>query len=861
MCLSSAGAYAAGLGRMMVLSPLGQPLRAELDITASREELPSLTARLASAEAFKQVGIEYVPAISGIRFALDKRPDGQPFLRVTTDRPVNEPFLDILIELTWSSGRMVREYTMLLDPPDVFAKPATAPVAAPEVKLPEPAPAATSIQEVAPVAAPIRSQPTKAAVPVRTPAEKQGGEEGTRAVKNGDTLSKIAVATRPEGASLDQMLVALFRGNQDAFDGGNMNRLRAGKILTIPNAETVAAVIPGEARQMVVTQASDFNAYRRKLAALVAGTPPVKEEAAKQQAEGKIAPNVEEKIAAPTPGKDKLEVSRTETAKDTRVVQGRISALEEDLVSRDRALKDASSRVADLEKNLTELKKLAELKSQAGVQMQQQAQQAKPAPEVVPPVTKPAEIASAQPVEEAKPADKPNEAVPAEQAAKPAAAATPDKPAAVAVPMTKPAEAPQAPEEPSFVEENKTLVLGGGGVLALLLGYLGYSSWRRKRQAGEESPSTASQLSTGELMANSVFGSTGGQAVDTGASIQTDFSQANLTAIDADEGVDPVAEADVYMAYGRDAQAEEILLDALKNDPSRHAIHLKLLEIYSGRKDVKQFGSVATNLYGQTGGAGTDWDKAAAMGRILDPDNSLYAGTAPAGERAAEMLGIGATTIVVPPSEADKLHDTVSMPGQFRQMAAAAEEPAAAQPTVLDFDLDLGAPTETAVAPATLAAATVLDFNLDLDSSMVPPAPPAETSHLDIDLSLPELKGAPSEPAAATAGSDGLDFEFDLDVPAAAPEIGIPPAAVPSAPALNLSNIDFDLGSPAAAVEPTLAHADEDSPDVATKLELAQAYEEMGDKEGARELLQEVLQEGSSRQQELARGKLAILDA
>lgn len=127
LSLSAAGVQAAGLGKITVLTPLGQPLRAEVDITASREELASMSARLAPSEAFKQIGIEYAPGLAAIRFAVNKRPDGQPYLRLTTDRPVNEPFLDILVELTWSSGRMVREYTMLLDPPDVFSKPVTAP--------------------------------------------------------------------------------------------------------------------------------------------------------------------------------------------------------------------------------------------------------------------------------------------------------------------------------------------------------------------------------------------------------------------------------------------------------------------------------------------------------------------------------------------------------------------------------------------------------------------------------------------------------------------------------------------------------------------------------------------------------------
>jgi len=899
LCLSSAGALAAGLGKITVLSPLGQPLRAELDLTASRDELTSMTAKLASAEAFKQAGIEYVPSMAGIRFAIDKRKDGQPFLRVSTDRPVNDPFLDILVELTWSSGRLVREYTMLLDPPEALSMSSRASVSTPEAqRAPVSAvpPPASSVESVGAAAEPVASKQPRSA-PVLAKAEKVAGESGARVVKSGDTLAKIAAETKPDGVSLDQMLVALFRNNQSAFAGSNMNRLRAGRILNLPDVETVAAIAPSDARKVVVAQANDFNTYRKRLAESVAAAPVVKEDAAKQTAEGKIAPKVEEKAAAPVSGKDKLEVSRTEATKDAKAVQGRITALEEDLVARDRALKDASSRVAELEKNLADLKKLAELKSQSGAQLQQQAQTAQTAkvtPEVKPAVAEPApaptpaaaaqpaEPVVAKPAEEVKPADKPAEAAPVEPIAKPAVPAI-EKPKPV-VPNKPPME------EPGFIDENPALVYGGGGVIALLLGYFGLSAWQRKRQSGDQtSAPTTGSLSGSELMANSVFGSTGGQAVDTGASIQTDFSQANLTAIDTDEGVDPVAEADVYMAYGRDAQAEEILVDALKNDPSRHAIHLKLLEIYAGRKGVKQFEGVANDLYGQTGGVGPDWQKAAAMGLALDPGNALYAGGAAATpEDEPKLAALAATTVIIPPAEMDKLRDTMTLPGHFAQIASAADEAGATPP--LDFDLDQTLPGGISTANASEPVPDVieLDFNLDLDDhGAIEPAQgtAAASTDLDIDLSATEPDGLtatqlppPVQTADVTEGSvaDGLDFEFDLDAPVVAQPVA---ESLASSSALDLSDIDLDLdapsphlamgeaATPARQVEaPAAELADasptdrEDNPDVATKFELAQAYEEMGDKEGARELLQEVLNEGSGRQQELARAKLATLD-
>jgi len=421
--------------------------------------------------------------------------------------------------------------------------------------------------------------------------------------------------------------------------------------------------------------------------------------------------------------------------------------------------------------------------------------------------------------------------------------------------------------EPSFIDENSSLVYGGGGVLALLLGWLGYSSWRRKREQ-EATPPTTSRLSPSNLGANSVFGSTGGQAVDTGASIQTDFSQASIGAIDSDEGVDPVAEADVYMAYGRDAQAEEILVDALKSDPTRHAIYLKLLEIYSGRKNVKQFESLATDFYAQTGGTGADWETAAAMGRALDPDNKLYGGAGGTTDRqapAAAAAAIAASDIVLPATEAEKLRATVTLPGQLAQIAASTQEVAAPQPATLDFDLDVAAgavhdkDTQAVRAPEPMPAS--LDFDLDIGAAGQKPAPAVEASHLDFDLALPEIEtaqpGRAPEVAPVGEGGHDIDFEFDIDTPSTTTA-----AAPPKAPAFDLSSIDLELDGNRAETHTSLpGQADEENPDVATKLELAQAYEEMGDKEGARELLQEVLHEGGSRQQQTARDRLAALDA
>lgn len=958
------GADAAGLGRLTVLSALGQPLRAEVEISASREELSSVSARIATPAAFQQAGIEYSAALAGIRFSIGQRPDGQPFLSMLSERAFNEPFLDLLVELSWSSGRLLREYTFLLDPPETHQKSqgaAAAPLALPEVKRETavaavPAPVAPVQATPAPAAASAAAQPElRTGAPVEEKAarkpqpdlqvirgadgvqrivkvapavpEKPQQETQTRLVKQGDTLGKIAVETKPAGVNLDQMLVALFRGNQEAFVG-NVNRLKAGKILTIPDRETVAGVAADEARKTIQAHAADFNAYSKKLAATVASASARKEAAPQREVSGKITPRVEEKAPAAV-GKDKLEVSKSESTAAAKAGATRLAAIEETLVSREKALKDANGRIAELEKNLADLKKLVELKNQSMAELQKQAQAAKPAAPVAaakePPAApqKPVAKATDKPAESIQPppAAKPTEPVPTPATAKPAEPVQPPAAPKPAAEEKKPAPPPPPtppPAEPSFIDESPEIVFGGGAVLALLLGYLGYSRWRKQKSA--ETPAAADAYALARSMASDA--SLGKMEQGEDLLTPTDFSS-QPGGMEPSASVDPVAEAEVYLAYGRDVQAEEILVDALKSDPTRLAIHLKLLGIYATRKSAKQFETIATDLHGQTGGTGPDWEKARQLGHQVDPENPLYAGqqetqaefdpgatlviqpqtaledielaaaetpaedlmqataadeTAPGSEDSAAeevpvsldfdfdlplaaQISAGAESLAEPAAQAEPPGSLDIDLGQEADVAlpessaTAATEPAAApaqqeavQSMEVDFDLDLGTPQPTAAAPPAMAtegsapADAGLDFDFDLGSSE-PGAGPAQA--------------APAEDAAPAEPADGNTIDFDLELPASA-------AATSAATNIDLSSISLDLDAP---LEPAPAPAAAQAPgldesalqDVATKLELAQAYEEMGDKEGARELLQEVLNEGNAAQQETARNKLAQL--
>ncbi len=620
-------ADAAGLGKLTVTSALGQPLRGEIELVAvDKGDLGSINAHLASYEAFKQANIERNPALSTVRLAVEQKPSGAAYIKVTSTQPINEPFLDMLIEVDWPSGRLVREYTVLLDPPG-YEAPTAAPVAAP-VTAPAAAPVAP------PVAAPIEAAPAPAAAPQApeaktAEAKPAAAEKAVPAkaapakaetygpVKKGETLAGIASELKPEGVSLDQMLVALFRANRAAFAGNNMNRLKTGQILRVPEPAKASAVSTAEAAKEVKVQAADWNAYRQKLAAAVAAAPAEKEEAAPRAAAGKITGAVEEKAPAPKEApKAVLKLSKGEApakpgaagAKEAQALQQQVQSMQEEATAREKTIQEANQRITDLEKTIKDMQHLLELKNQSLAELQKQAA-AKAAPPA-PPTPAAAPVAPVAPVA----------APPVPSAEKPA-----PKPVAPAV-KPKP-EAPK-PAQVSFLDEILATpaylgALAGALALAILLAVRTLAAKRKKKVEAFETSITTG----GELKPRTVMGrATAGPAEAGDTSFLTDFSQAGLGTIDTGE-VDPIAEAEVYMAYGRDVQAEEILKEAMAKDPSRQEVRLKLLEIYAARKNLRSFEHLANELYATLGGqASPTWEKVAEMGRSIDPGNPLYGG-------------------------------------------------------------------------------------------------------------------------------------------------------------------------------------------------------------------------------------------
>ena len=911
--LAAFAAHAAGLGRLTVLSPLGQPLLAEVEIVALQpSEEEGLSARLASPDAFSAAGIEISPALLGVRVEITRR-NNRPVLRLTTKQPVNEPFLDMLLELQWPTGRLVREYTFLLDPPDyrsrqaIAAAPPPAPVqpqaaAVPQPEAqpqpvpqsqpetppqPEPQPQAAAPAEPSPAAEqtpseekppqaeekpsaieeqPIPPSPAEAKEQAATaePAKEEPAKPTTHEVKKGDTLGAIARANLQPGVTLNQMLIAIFRANQDAFIRGNVNLVRTGKILNIPSADEIGSVDTEEANRLVKEQNAQFTEYRSRLAA----APAKVEGGPEREAAGRIEPKPE--AAPPAAPSDQVRLSKAEPGKPGTPASR--AAREDDAAARERALQEAQSRTADLEKNIADLQKLLDLKNQQLAELEKKAA-AKPAPAApqpqapapgsakpaaqapekpaaapAPTVPAPAPSATAKPAPQAQaPSAQPPAALPAPATPAPQAQAPqqpqPVKPAAPP-PPTKKAEAPQPrpkpapPPEPSLFDEfldNPLYLAALAAVVLLLVGYA-FWSWRKKKAAHAK-------------FQDSVLGAAaagGGAAAlhEPTANTPAPVSQAPVSQAPAGmeaEEVDPIAEADVYMAYGRDAQAEEILKEALQKDPNRTAVHAKLLEIYANRKDARAFEQSALKLKGLTNGSGPEWEKAAALGRAIDPQNSVYGDVA-----AAVVPGTAAPAAAAPMLDFD--------------LGGASQ----GGPATPDISLDeTKEPTSTTSVDIELGATNTLKLDKQTPDQTLATEPAPSSGGLDFDLDL----GGPEEkkpgPAAATKRPDepsGLDFNLDLeDKKSEAPPPPPQPVAAAAAP-IDLGEISLDLGGPSEeAVVAAQGSGDPKWQEVATKLDLAKAYEEMGDKDGARELLNEVMKDGDHAQKGQAQQLLAKL--
>ncbi|MGZ8261809.1 MAG: FimV/HubP family polar landmark protein [Methylotenera sp.] len=959
LALMPFSSYAAGLGKLNVSSGLGEPLKAEIELlSVSPEELSTLVATIASEEAYMAQGITRLGIHSNIKVEIAKNADGSPMLKLRSSQPVGDPYLDMLIQVDWASGRLQREYTVLLDPPGYRQSTnnvSIIPVMPPSVNGASSSDINATRSSIK-KAKKIRKTPNQTSVPQDEHLESTGVQKLT--TKRGDSLNSIAKEVQVEGVSLDQMLVGLYENNKEAFISGNMNRLKVGKIIKVPTKESLISVDVQQAKQSVKVHSANWNAYRNTLAGTVAAAPAMVEVEQKQTASGKIA-TAEDKTAPVKAGPQdvvKLSAGEKELAKSGKDANGsvdaKIVALQEESAAREKSLKEAQERTAALEKQIQDMQKLLALKSQTMTDVQTNAEIAAKTPDAKSETkTEAAEAAAPSAV---KPVDSSATTAPVER-----------KVAAQPQVQSQPKVQPEPQAEPSLLDSLMSAVdltiLGAVSGIALL--GAGWMYLRNKRRKDLDSFERGI-LTSGGLRANTVFGNTTGNASTSDTSFLTDFAQsADGSMIDTND-VDPIAEAEVYMAYGRDAQAEEILKDAILKEPKRYELHLKLLEMYAGRKDTSAFEAIAGELYTTLGADDPTWAKVAAMGATVEPENPLYdvskiaAAATSLPTHNLESPDLANVAVSTDAGLDFSLDDDVVPSSQLMTEDANAvvtQSFSAAQNVDHDISFDLGSMDDESTAAASLENADINqafernvadnthsfnptadnsmdfdlgDFNLDteessesialndiddipsftatkndsfgakpLDLSAMNESAVSQSNGFDMDFNFPaDVDDSGLEQKSQVVSNTLDNISFDLDLASDAPDQSVDTQSdiassevsldlpvnddqvlsnssetAQLAKEFDLSSISFDLGEAATEpskeqpltqtlVEPTqLTTVGIEPQDVDIKLDLVAAYIDMDDKEGARELLEEVIKQGGAQQQLRAQQLLASL--
>jgi pilus assembly protein FimV len=848
-------AHALGLGEISVQSALNQPFAAEIGLRNTENlERNEILANLATSEDFERVGVERFFFLSDLSFETDLSDPGNPVIRVSSRQPMTEPFVNLVVEVLWPSGRLLKEYTVLLDPPTYAARP----LAAPQAPTASSAPAAAAPRRPTPAPAPERATGRGVLV---------GGTYGV--TDRNDTLWEIAMQVRPdESLSVHQTMLALLRLNPEAFIGGNINQLKAGYVLRVPNRDEIGRLAIQDA---IVQVAEQNDRWRAGLDRAPLDARQAVAEARAPSGDGgqlRLVSGTEDASATGARRND-TQAPRTGTGATGGAVAADDSAARAELASTRTQLQAAQQQNATLRTELqgtaadvAELERQLELKNQEIAQLQQ---------------------AVAQQLE-------------SQRAAPPPAAPAPSVPAAA-----------------GGLFGFSWVMIGGAVGGALLLGVIVLLVLRRL--SGGSSEDDFGAFSDEEVQAELE------ETQMMPALTAADIAAADGASVSEDEGEDVIAEADVYMAYGNFSEAAAALSSAVEADPNRADIRLKLLEVYVEQGDADAFNEHAFALQGFADEATiAEVDRLAA--RL--PGAATSSGEIIEGEAAPARDSGDGVSLDFDLAEEDSGEDEADLDSLDIDLDLG--EGGDGDGAGLDFDLDLDGDADDAEADELEAddfelslegddvdegddgALPEIDFDLDGDDDAEAPAGAVEEElslelegdadtdedgGLDADLdfeidSLDDddgdaLAGVTSETAEDFAdrtvimGGDDLesalediagdeDDDFDFDIDDLAEDDA--PAAVPAAEAeLDLA-LDGDLGDGLEDALEELAEAsteeddatvlvaedeagmdadldfeldeefdfsdEADADEMTTKLELARAYVDMGDEEGAR---------------------------
>lgn len=797
-----AAIYAAGLGKLTLNSALGQPLNAEIDIVATdSDEIPTLKAGVATREAFAQAGINYESILSTIKVSIESRTNGIPYIKLTSPQAVNDPFLMILMELSWSSGRILREYTALLDPAEANTQSLAA-------ANPNPAPvmvAARLEAEKAPDAGKGNQAANKSKASSSGQIHKTYGP-----VSRGDTLSSIARQVLPDGVNLNQMLVALYRANRDAFIADNMNLLRTGAVLNIPERSDIAAIDTATAKAEIKMQVGDWRNYQGKLAALSKESPAPY--AISQSDQGKITTSIDKKPAA-VPGAPKEILKLSSGAqlpdKDGRIADSalvdRLRMMEEDAIARNLALKEANERVTMLEKSIENLKQLLELKDSVLAQAQIKAESTPGIavkPEVQPPVVVDTPIEN-DPKLEAGP-------IPVREQG----TSTP-QPATAVIEQTAPVNPPLAVEETADDQSITDLIfenieyVAASSILALLLILL-ILKRRRKQLQEEAEEEEAGKENFSSAMRSRMASMAAAQAVPVAE--EDPSASENMD--------DDLTYQNINSYSGATEQEEEFEKDSVYYEENSE---------FQTAEESSPEDSMQNN---QPDDAYLKEDSAADDDQLTDSQK---------GDDSANEIDFDLS------DEADqaKQNPILTVESDGKENIELSD----------DFEPSLdAASSETSVAEDKEE-----DIVFEFADSAIDLTDEKPTNEIEIPAIDDQFISADGKSERFELMDEPLEFDETQENRSDEEK----PESLLKAPELELADINLDLedlNPPDEKGEsPELNDKSEQWQEVETKLDLAKAYQEMDDKEGAKEMLEEVIRDGDAKQKKAAKKMLKSL--
>ncbi|WP_460112216.1 FimV/HubP family polar landmark protein [Pseudomonas sp. H3_D04] len=852
--LSSGMAHALGLGELTLKSTLNQPLVAEIelldvkDLTAA-EVVPSL----ASPEDFAKAGVDRQAFLNDLTFTPVLNASGKSILRVTSSKPLSEPMVKFLVQVMWPNGRLLRDYSVLLDPSKF--SPQTAEAAA------QPAPTET-------VTAPVTgaTQPSQYTTTPR------------------DTLWEIAAKAR-NGGSVQQTMLAIQALNPDAFIDGNINRLKTGQVLRLPDQAQSTSLPQPKAIAEVAAQNTAWRQGRRYVAKPGTG---------QQQLDATKRGRAD---AAPSQtAKDNLSLVSAETGKgkgaagDAKALNNKLAVTQESLDTTRRDNAELKSRMTDLQSQLDKLQRLIELKNNQLAKLQ--AEGAAGASASTPATTPPAMSAELA----ANPAAAPTEVVPAPETSAPETAPAP-------VPAEPPIEpTPVASDEQKFNEllTNPVLLgLVGGGAVVLLLLLLLLARRRKAQQEAEKHLRMARALeeekefSAEQDLPESSFEGlevpppsvklatapipTPPPAPAPAPDVMTTPIAAPLVSPAAERNDDVLTKAQSHIAAGRLNQAAALLEDGIKQEPQRSDLRLKLMEVYGQQGDRDAFVAQERQLVAN----GDNFAQVEQLKSRFPAMAIAAAGGLAAAALAAELDAQYVKDLLLdepqaPADDLDSAFDLSLDDLEAASPAAVTPEPEAAA-DLDEFPLDDDLSFESVLKEQTEIKENLDDLSdFDLDMDLGGDTSPAILAEDDFLLDLDEgVKDLPAEPVKPEVPQDDLELPADFDL-SLADEMDAAPAEpeVKDAFAAELDDVNAELDRLSQSMsEPTFTAEDAmasaaDEPDfdflsgtdeVATKLDLAQAYIDMGDNDGARDILNEVVAEGNAGQKSEAKEMLSHL--